>query len=295
MKKIRVGSRESALAMAQTKWVIDEIKKKYTHLEFEIIGIKTKGDRILDVKLDKIGGKGLFIKEIEKALINKEIDFAVHSLKDMPAQLSDELAISVLSKREDPRDALITVSKLTLDKQKEGFVLGTSSVRREVQIKAIREDVHFKTLRGNVNTRLNKLDKEEYDAIVLAAAGLHRLGLEEKIVQYFEIDKMIPSVGQGILAIQTRKDYDIEYLLKSVHCEKAALEARAERAFLKRVNGDCSTPMAAHAVIEGDNMKLYGMLVHRGKVKRAFLEGSKYDSKKMGIELADILLESGGE
>lgn len=299
-KKIRVGSRESTLAMTQTTWVINEIKKKYQNLEFEIVGIKTKGDMVLDTRLDKIGGKGLFIKELENALINKTIDFAVHSLKDIPVCLPDELAITAVSKREDPRDALVTLSGACISELGKGAVIGTSSVRREVQIHLIRPDLEFKTLRGNVNTRLDKLLKNEYDAVVLAAAGLNRLGLGDKIVQYFDMGMMIPAVCQGILAIETRRGEDIDFLLESVHCEEAALQARAERAFMIRLNGGCTTPMAAHAIIEGQMMKIYGMLASedKSKVCKASLEGSKSDAESLGIKLADTLYEqikSGGK
>ena len=292
MKKvIRVGSRRSALAVAQSEWVINEVRKKHTDIEFELIGIQTRGDVILDQRLDKIGGKGLFIKELENALICNEIDMAVHSAKDMPAELPDGLAVSAVSKREDPRDVLITSDGRYFDRLEKEAVFGTSSARREVQVLQKRPDLEMKMLRGNVNTRLDKLVRNEYDAIMLAAAGLNRLGLEGKCVQYFNVEDIIPAVGQGILAIETRKDEDIAFLMESVHCEESALQLSAERAFMIRLNGGCTTPMAAHAVIEGQKMKIYGMLASDDKtiVCRDSVEGYKSEAVKMGEELADKL------
>lgn len=291
-RKIRVGSRESSLAMAQSKWVMNEINIKHPELEFELLGIKTSGDIMLDTRLDKIGGKGLFIKELELALINNTIDIAVHSLKDMPAEIPDELAITAFSIREDPRDVLLSKEGRTLGELKHDAVIGTSSIRRELQISSMRPDLKFKTLRGNVITRINKLLSGEYDAIVLAAAGLKRLGQDESHVCYFSIDEMIPAVGQGILAVETRKYDDTGYLMDSINCEESALKAYAERAFMIKLNGGCTTPMAAHAVIEGDIMKIQGMLAaeDRKSLHKAFVEGNKYEAVKLGEKLADMVL-----
>jgi len=290
---IRVGSRESKLAMVQTQWVVNEIKKKHPELEFEIKGYTTKGDILLNDRLDKVGGKGLFVKELEHALINGEIDFAVHSLKDMPAQLPEELAIAAVSKREDPRDVLVTVDGRKLRDLPDGAVIGTSSVRREVQISCIRPGMVYKILRGNVLTRLKKLKDGEYDAIVLAAAGLKRLGLEDCCVEYFNTDDVIPAVGQGILAIEARKGDVLDYLTDSVHDPDSFYAALAERAFMIRLNGGCTVPMGAHAVIEGDIMKIKGMLAleDRSKVLRAEVEGSKYDAENLGRMLAEMILK----
>lgn len=292
-RKIRVGSRESKLAMVQSEWVINEIKRKHPDIEFEIVGIKTKGDIILDKTLDKIGGKGLFIKELEHALLDKTIDIAVHSMKDMPAEIPDGLKIGAVSRREDPRDVLVTADGRTLEELKAGSVIGTSSVRREVQISGIRPDLSFKILRGNVLTRINRVLNKEYDAVMLAAAGLKRLGLEEKCVQYFNMDQVIPAVGQGILGIETRADDEIDYLFDSVHCEESALQISAERTYMIKLNGGCSTPIAAHAVIEGDKMKVYGMLASEDKlsVYKAYIEGNKYEAASLGERLADMILE----
>lgn len=294
MKKIiRVGSRESRLAMVQTEWVVNEIKKKHPELEFEITGIKTKGDVLLDTRLDKIGGKGLFVKELEYAIISGAIDFAVHSLKDMPAEIPEKLTIAAVSKREDPRDVLVALAGHKLKDLPNGAVIGTSSVRREVQLSVIRPDLRFKTLRGNVLTRIKKLIDCEYDALVLAAAGLKRLGLEERCIEYFDIEDVIPAVGQGILAIEARRSDNPGFLIDSIHDTDSFRTAQAERAFMIKLNGGCSVPLAAHAVIDGQHMEMNGMLASedKSKVFRAKVKGSKYDAENLGMQLAELILK----
>lgn len=285
---IRVGSREGKLAMVQSQWVINEIKKRFPDYEFEIVGIRTKGDVQLESRLDTIGGKGLFIKELENELISGTVDIAVHSMKDIPAELPDELAIAAVSKREDPRDVLVTADGRRLEELETGAVIGTGSARREVQILEKRPDIRVKLLRGNVLTRINKLVNGEYDAIMLAAAGLNRLGMGEKCTQFFDVRDVIPAVGQGILAVETRKDDDIKYLLESVHCEESAMCLAAERTFMIKLNGGCTTPIAAHAVISGDKMTVYGMMADedRSYVRRAVVEGAKYEAALLGERLA---------
>ena len=293
-RKIRVGSRESVLAMAQSKWVIEKITSRYPELECELIGMKTTGDLLLDTRLENVGGKGLFIKELEQALLNQSIDLAVHSMKDLPAEIPDGLEIAAVSPREDPRDVLITLQQTRFADLPEGAVIGTSSIRREVQIHEQRPDLTIKTLRGNVLTRINKLLNHEYDAIVLAAAGLKRLGLVDRCEQYFSIEEMIPAVCQGVLAVETRQaDPLAEYLAPSVHCPETALAVAAERAFMIKLNGGCTTPIAAHAVIEGERMKVYGLLAPTDKpgVYRAWLEGSKYQAAELGEQLAEQVQE----
>jgi len=274
---------------------VNEIKKKHPELEFEIKGFTTKGDILLNDRLDKVGGKGLFIKELEYALINGDIDIAVHSLKDMPAELPENLTIAAVSRREDPRDVLVTVDGRKLRDLPDGAVIGTSSVRREVQISCMRPGMVYKTLRGNVLTRLKKLKDGEYDAIVLAAAGLKRLGIADSdcCIEYFDTDDVIPAVGQGILAIEARKGDELGYLTDSVHDADSFYAALAERAFMIRLNGGCSVPMGAHAVIEGDIMKVKGMLASedKSKVIRAEVEGSKYDAENLGRQLAEMILK----
>lgn len=290
---IRVGTRESKLALVQSRWVIGEIRKKYPDYEFELIPFTTQGDVLLDEKLDKIGGKGLFIKELENALMHHIIDIAVHSMKDMPGELPEELAIAAISKREDARDVLISPDGKTLEQLGPGALIGTSSVRREVQVQQLQPSLVIKTLRGNVPTRIAKLENKEYDAIILAMAGLKRLGLAERCVQCFAVDQIVPAVGQGALGVETRKGEDIKYLLESIHDEEAALAVGAERAYMIKLQGNCSTPIAAHAVIEGDRMKIYGFFATEDgcQTYRDWVEGRKQDAVWLGESLADRMLE----
>lgn len=297
MKKIiRVGTRESKLAMAQARIVANLIKSRHPDIELEILGISTSGDKMLDKRLDTVGGKGLFIKELENALLDNRIDIAVHSMKDIPVFLADGLTIAAVSRREDARDVLVTLDGTSLRNLKKGATVGTSSLRRELQLLEKRPDLRVKTLRGNILTRLDKLLNNEYDALILAAAGLRRLGLEEKCTEYFAVDEMIPAVGQGIIAIEAREGEDVSYLTDSVHSEESALQLEAERAFMIKLNGGCSTPVAAHAVTMGESMRVYGMYASLDKphLYKEFAEGSKYDAARLGERLADKIIEKLG-
>jgi hydroxymethylbilane synthase len=290
---IRIGTRESALAMAQSRLIIDRLSSRFPRLNFELVGMKTKGDVLLDTKLDLIGGKGLFVNEIENALMEDKIHMAVHSMKDMPAVMPEQLTIAAVSEREDPRDVLITADRKGLEELKEGSIVGTSSIRREVQLLSMRPDLRIKQLRGNVLTRLDKLAAGEYDAIILAAAGMKRLGLEEKCVRYFSVQEMIPAIGQGVLGIQVKKGEEMQQLAESINCEEAGLTLEAERRFMFRLNGGCSTPIAAHAEISCENMKIVGMLASEsGKdIIKAEIEGHIQQAAFLGEKLADIILE----
>jgi hydroxymethylbilane synthase len=292
-KIVRVGTRKSELAITQTNWVIDRIKESFPELCFELVGITTKGDMILDRSLDKIGGKGLFINELENALLNNTIDIAVHSMKDMPAELPDKLVIGAIPKREDPRDVLVSLGGRTLKDLNEGAIVGTGSVRREVQILELRPDLRIKPIRGNVPTRLNKLIEKQFDAIVLAIAGLKRLGLEEKAIEPFSYDELVPAVGQGALGIEVRKGDELLNIIKTINDTDTELCVNAERAFLKRLNGSCSTPLGAYAHICGDDMKIYGMLAEndKTKVRKAIVDGKKENFEELGIRLADMLYQ----
>lgn len=287
-RRIKVGSRESKLAIAQSQIVIETIQAKHPELDFELITMKTKGDIILDQRLDKIGGKGLFIKELENALQENQIDMAVHSMKDMPAELPEGLTISAVSKREDPRDVLIAPLGRSIWDLKPGSVVGTSSKRREIQIAKLRPDLRFKTLRGNVLTRISKLEALEYDAIVLAAAGLKRLELEDKASYYFSTEELIPSVGQGILCVETRDNFDVDFLMDSVHCKEAMYQSQGERAFLVGLNGGCSVPIAAFATIKDQRITLCGMfgIEAENRMEKATVEGDLKDAALLGAELA---------
>jgi len=290
---VRVGTRESRLAVAQSLWVTERIRKAHPELEFELVYIKTEGDAVLDKALDKIGGKGLFVKELERALLDGKIDLAVHSLKDMPYDLPEGLTVAALSEREDPRDVLVSRDGTVLEKLPEGAIIGTSSLRREVQLKGMRPDFKTRVLRGNVLTRLQKLYAGEYDAVVLAAAGLKRLGRLDAVSQYFAVDEMIPAAGQGILAVEAREDCDSGFLKDSVHSAGSHAESAAERAFMARLGAGCYTPVAAHAVLDGEGIKLYGMYSEGvdSEVCMDFIAGKKGDAEKLGRELADRLLK----
>lgn len=258
MKKmrIRVGSRESRLAVVQSELVMELIQNKYPSCELELITMKTTGDIILDRSLDKVGGKGLFVKELDQALRDGRIDLAVHSLKDMPMETPEDLPLIGFSKREDARDVLVLPEGS--GEQDGSKAIGSSSARRNLQLRGIFPDLSTASVRGNVITRLAKLDRGEYGALVLAYAGLKRLGLENRVSRIFEPDEMIPAAGQGILAIQGRRGENYDYI-DAVHDEKAGQEALAERAFVRTLDGGCSSPIAAFAQVQGETITLKGL------------------------------------
>ena len=290
--KIVIGSRESKLAVLQSEMVRDYIKKQNPELEVEILTMKTTGDIILDRTLDKVGGKGLFVKELDKALMDGRSILSVHSLKDMPMEVSEELPLLAFSRREDPRDVLVLPEGVTeLDKNKP---LGCSSLRRTLQLKKIYPDMEVKTTRGNLQTRLRKLDEGQYSGLILAAAGLKRLGLEARISRYFTADEIIPAAGQGILAVQGRKGEDYRFL--DGYCDADAWAAgSAERAFVKLLDGGCSSPVAAHAEVYGEEIYLRGLYYNEkdGSYVTGTLRGQRKDAEKLGRELAETLREKG--
>lgn len=295
MRKIIVGSRRSKLALTQTNWFINELKAAGAPFEFEIKEIVTKGDKILDVQLSKVGGKGLFVKEIEQALYDKEIDFAVHSMKDMPAVLPEGLVIGCIPPREDARDAFISKGHVKFADLPAGSVVGTSSLRRSAQLLTVRPDIEIKWIRGNVDTRLAKLETEEYDAIILAAAGLKRLGWSDDVVtEFLSIEDCLPAVAQGSLGIECRGD-DVELLteLAKLTDNSTWQEAHAERAFLAAMDGGCQVPIAGYAKTNGDQITLTGLVAapDASVVYKETVVGT--DAVKIGQELADILTEQG--
>ncbi len=254
--KIRVGSRESALAVIQSEMLMDSIREIDDSIELELVTMKTKGDKILDRNLDKIGGKGLFIKELEVALAAEEVDLVVHCVKDMTMDVSEALPVLACSEREDPRDALILpegVTELDLSKP-----IGCSSNRRIIQFKQLYPEATFEPMRGNVQTRLAKVDSGHFAATLLAVAGLKRAGLEHRISRVFETDEMIPSAGQGVLAVQGRAGQDTSFL-KGFDDRDAWRSSLCERSFVRTLNGGCTSPIAAYASIDGDKIKLTGM------------------------------------
>jgi len=295
LRKIIVGSRRSKLALTQTNWFINELKAAGAPFEFEVKEIVTKGDQILDVQLSKVGGKGLFVKEIEQALYDKEIDFAVHSMKDMPAVLPKGLVIGCIPPREDARDAFISKGHVKFADLPAGAVVGTSSLRRSAQLLTVRPDLEIKWIRGNVDTRLAKLETEEYDAIILAAAGLKRLGWSEDVVtEFLSVEDCLPAVAQGSLGIECRGD-DTELLaeLAKLTDQLTWQEAHAERAFLAAMDGGCQVPIAGYATSNGDEITLTGLVAapDASVVYKETVVGS--DAKKIGEELATILTEQG--
>lgn len=282
--EIKIGSRESRLAVIQSEMVIDAIKKYDESLQVSLITMKTTGDIILDKTLDKIGGKGLFVKELDKALMDERADLTVHSLKDMPMEVPAELPLLAFSKREDPRDALVLPEgESSLDPKKP---IGCSSLRRKLQLAELFPDADIKPVRGNVQTRLAKLDRGEYGALVLAYAGLKRLGLEKRVSRIFSTEEILPAACQGILAVQGRAGYQVPFLA-DFDDEEARLAALAERSFVRTLDGGCSSPVAAYAVIEGEEIRITGFYVdEEERTYRDILVGDKREGENLGRQLA---------
>lgn len=283
MKKIRIGSRDSKLAIIQSEMVMAAIREFDPDIELELITMKTTGDKILDKTLDKIGGKGLFVKELDYALYNNEVDITVHSYKDMPLEDNPELPVVALSKREDPRDAFILPQGETAENNEP---IGSSSQRRQLQLKALFPNHKTAPIRGNVQTRLRKLDSGEFSAIVLAAAGIKRLGLESRISRYFSVDEIIPAASQGIIAVQGRAGENFDFL-KLFHSGESLCISKAERTFVREMNGGCSTPIAAYATIVESEIILKGLYHNEatGESKKECVSGSRQNPVELGYEL----------
>lgn len=290
MKTIRVGSRDSKLAIIQTQIVIDAIYKYDSNINIELITMKTTGDKILDKTLDKIGGKGLFVKELDEALLNGDVDITVHSYKDMPMEINNDLPVVAVSKREDERDVLI----LSKNNFNNDAPLGCSSKRRILQLTKLGYD-NIIPLRGNVITRLAKLDKGEYSGIVLASAGIKRLGLEERVSKYFEVNEIIPSACQGIIAVQARKGENTDFL-KCFHNLESFYISEAERAFVRTLNGGCSSPIAAYAYLDKEVLILTGLYADENMNNTIIgsNSGSYLNAVSIGENLANSLKERGG-
>lgn len=296
MRTILVGSRKSRLALIQSRYVIGALSGLSPDFDFQIRHIVTKGDKILHVTLSKVGGKGLFVKEIEQALLDGTIDFAVHSMKDMPAELPDGLEIASVPVREDARDVFFSRNGASLEELPSGAVVGTSSLRRAAQLLHFRPDLRVQSVRGNVDTRMAKLKNGEFDAIVLAAAGMKRMGLPElKTAEYLPFGVSLPAVGQGALAIECRSgDTELKALLKKINDEETAVTVRAERAFLKKLNGGCQVPIAAFCERKGDTgLALTGLVASPdgATVLKTRLEGT--DPDVLGTQAAGELLARG--
>ncbi len=284
-KKVRVGSRDSLLAVRQAELVMEAVRKASPETELTLVTMKTTGDRILNQSLDKIGGKGLFVKELDLALMEGRSDLSVHSLKDMPMEIPEELPILAYSPREDNRDVLVL--REGLSELPAHPVIGTGSARRKIQAARIYPDAEYKGIRGNIHTRLRKLDSGEYDALILAAAGMIRMGLQDRISRYFSVEEIIPPAGQGIMAVQGRKDDSYPFLIK-INSPKSQAMAEAERSFVKTLDGGCSSPIAACALIEGDRLKLRGLYFEEksGRWVVGSLEGSVQGPAELGRSLA---------
>ena len=298
---VRIGSRKSQLALVQTYWVQEELQKNFPDITFEVHTMSTQGDKILDVALAKIGDKGLFTKELELGMLQNETDLAVHSLKDLPTNLPEGLVLGCVTERENPADALVVHEKLK-DKQletlPEGAVIGTSSLRRLAQLRYHFPHLEFKDVRGNLNTRLAKLDAGEYDALILAFAGLHRLGMSDRIHQIIPPEISLHAVGQGALGIECRAgDNNILNLLNSLEHTATAQRCYAERAFLRELEGGCQVPIGVNTQIEGEQLTLIGLVASLDgkKLVKDIITGATADAEQIGIELAQKLRKQGAQ
>lgn len=296
--KIVIGTRKSVLALWQAEYVADRLRKAYPDVTVELLPVSTRGDEILNMPLAQIGGKGLFIQELEYLIREGKADMAVHSLKDMPADLPPDFALAAVTDREDPRDAFVSLKYRSFEEMPAGSKVGTSSLRRQSQLLHRRSDLHIESLRGNVQTRLRKLDEGQYDAVILAAAGLKRLGLGDRIRSYLSIDDSIPAAGQGVMAIEVRKDdAELQQMLAFLHNEIVASCIAAERAFLGRVGGDCKVPAGAFAQeAEGGRLRVDAFISSEDgqRFYRRSISGNAAEAESLGASIADSLLDDGG-
>ena len=299
---LKIATRQSPLALWQAEFVKAQLQQRYPSLAVELVTFTTRGDKILDSSLSKIGGKGLFVKELEHALLEGVADIAVHSMKDVPMEFPEGLGLAVICEREDPRDAFVSAHYKNLEALPRGARIGTSSLRRQCQIKQLRPDVQIKDLRGNVQTRLGKLDAGEFDAIILAAAGLIRLGLQARITDYFADTMLLPAGGQGAVGIEVRsgeteKDKAIIELLKPLNHDSTALCVRAERAMNHRLQGGCQVPIACFSQLTNADIHLRGLVgaVDGSVILRAEKKASAQDPEALGVDVAEQLLAQGAD
>lgn len=297
-REIRIATRKSALALWQAEYVKSALEQAHPGLRVSLVPMVSRGDKLLDAPLAKIGGKGLFVKELETALLENEADIAVHSMKDVPMDFPEGLGLYCICEREDPRDAFVSNRFDSLDALPAGSIVGTSSLRRQAQLLARRPDLRIHFLRGNVNTRLAKLDTGEYDAIILAAAGLIRLGFEDRIRSSISVDDSLPAGGQGAVGIECRTaDAEVHALLAPLHHRDTAVRVNAERALNKRLNGGCQVPIACYAVLEGDQLWLRGLVGQPdgGQLLRAESRAPADEAEQLGVRVAEDLLGQGAE
>ncbi|ACL05696.1 hydroxymethylbilane synthase [Desulfatibacillum aliphaticivorans] len=295
---IKIGTRGSPLALWQAEHVAALLERRNPNVKTELVVIKTKGDKILDVPLAKVGGKGLFVKEIEESLLDGRTDMAVHSMKDVPSEFPPGLCLAAIMEREDPRDALICSRAKGLLDLPPNAKIGTSSLRRSAQLLALMPDLQIEPLRGNIGTRLDKLTSLNLDAIVLAAAGVKRMAMDDKVSEYIPEETVLPAVGQGAMGIEIREDDPVAGpLARALNHEPTQVIVTGERAFLKRLDGGCQVPVAAHGRLKGDFLQLTGVIagVDGTPIFRDSVSGKKEDAKELGVKLAEKLLNAGGK
>lgn len=298
-RQLRIATRGSELALWQAEFVRAELERIHPGLKVELLVMKTRGDIILDVPLAKVGGKGLFVKELETALLENRADIAVHSMKDVPMEFPEGLGLAVICEREDPTDAFVSNQFETLESLPDGACVGTSSLRRQCHIQALRPDLRIEMLRGNVNTRLRRLDEKRFDAIILASAGLKRLGMADRIRQSLPVEQSLPAVGQGAVGVECRMDdQETRRLLQPLHHGDTAARVNAERAMNRRLHGGCQVPIAGFAVLEADQqLYLRGIVAdpETGTVLTAEMRGSQQTAQAIGEAVADQLLAQGAQ
>jgi hydroxymethylbilane synthase len=297
-RTVRIATRNSPLAVWQAEFIKDSLQALHPGLEVELVKMKTQGDIILDTPLAKVGGKGLFVKELEQGMLDGRADIAVHSMKDVPVDFPEGLHLPVICEREDPHDAFVSNHYQTIDDLPQGARLGTSSLRRECQARTHRPDLEVLPLRGNVNTRLRKLDEGQFDAIILAMAGLKRLGFDDRIRSALTPEQSLPAIGQGALGIETRiDDEEMNALIAPLHCPHTATVLAAERAMNKRLSGGCQVPIAGYAMLEGDDIWLRGLVGRPDGTNTLYSEvrGKASDAALLGTQLAETLLAKGAD
>lgn len=298
LNKIRIATRKSPLALWQAEYVKVELQKSYPDLEVELVKIQTQGDRMLNTPLSLVGGKGLFIKELEQTLYDQQADIAVHSMKDVTIDMPEGLRLPVILKRENPHDVFISTKFKSLNTLPRGAIVGTSSLRRKCQLIAWRSDLEIKDLRGNVGTRLGKLDNEEYDGIILAAAGVIRLGLEDRISEIIPIENILPAIGQGAIGIQTRaSDNDVLKIIRPLNDETTQQQVETERVVSRRLFGGCQLPIAAYAEIDKESINVRGMVgrIDGSEIIQDSVNGSLEERDELGLKLAEKLLQKGAD
>lgn len=295
---VRIATRKSALALWQAEYVKAQLEHFHSNINVELVPMTTKGDIILDTPLAKVGGKGLFVKELEVAMLEGRADIAVHSMKDVPVDFPEGLGLEVICPREDPRDAFVSNNYDNFDQLPQGAIVGTSSLRRLCQLKSMRPDLDIRDLRGNVNTRLQKLDDGQYDAIILAAAGLIRLEMPERIKAFIEPETMLPANGQGAVGIECRtNDETIKALIAPLECAETRARVLAERAMNKALEGGCQVPIGSYAIIDGDNIFLRGLVgaIDGSNIIHDEINGLAIHGEALGNQLAQQLLDQGAD